>query len=47
MNIPIEPIKYGLYIIILLVISFKVFKETTKIVKKFKKNDLDFQEELA
>ncbi|KKK68356.1 hypothetical protein LCGC14_2944880 [marine sediment metagenome] len=34
-------IKWGLFIIIMIVAGFKLFVEVQKFVKKFKKDDLD------
>lgn len=39
MSLPIELIKYGLFAIILIVMSFKIFTEVQKIVKRFKNKD--------
>ena len=36
MSLPIELIKYGLFVVILIVMSFKIFTEVQKIIKRFK-----------
>ena len=41
MNLPIELIKYGLLAIVGIVICFKVFELTKKLVKKWKNKDED------
>ncbi len=41
MNLPIELIKYGLLAIVGIVMCFKVFELTKKLVKKWKNKDED------
>lgn len=41
MGLPIDIIKYGLFAIIMVVASFKIFVEVQKIVKKFKNKTED------
>ena len=45
MELPMNLIKYGLFAIILVVFAVKVWQETQKIMKKFKKKD-DFDWDL-
>ena len=47
MELPMTAIKYGLFAIIMVVFVVKVWQQTQKIVKNFKKKDeldLDFEE---
>ncbi len=47
MELPMTAIKYGLFVIIMAVFAVKIFQETRKIIKKFKKeSDDNFDENL-
>ncbi len=46
MSLITDLIKWGIILIVIIVMGIRVFQLTVKLTKKFKKEDLDFKEEL-